>query len=103
MTSCESEVTWHATAKDIIQAQLQMPMGKKQITAHPVVCFLFSWLYGEENMTLQLTRISDGRQWVVTALSIELVSSTTGKHKRPACAKAIVSVICVITFRSAGS
>lgn len=54
-------------------------------------------------MILQLTRISDGMQWVVKSLSIELVSPTTGKNKRPACAKAIFSVICVITFPSSGS
>lgn len=80
-----------------------MSMGKQQITAHPVVYLLFSWLCRKENMILQLTRISDGMQWLVTSLSIELVSPTTGKNKRPARAKAIISVICVITSPSSGS
>lgn len=80
-----------------------MSTGQKQIIVHPVVYFLFSWLCRKENMILQLTRISDGMQWVVTSLSIELVSSTTGKNKRPACARAIISVICVVTFPSSGS
>jgi len=64
-------------------------MGEKQITAHPVYC-LFSWLCRKEKMILQLTRISDGMQWVVTSLSIELVSSTTGRNKRSARTKAII-------------
>lgn len=89
--------------KKLFKHNFRCPWGEKQITAHPVVYFLFSWFCRKENMILQLTRISDGMQWVVKSLSIELVSPTTGKNKRPACAKAIFSVICVITFPCSGS
>lgn len=66
-------------------------MGEKQVTARAAVCFLFSWPCSKENTIFQLTGIPDGMQGVITNVSTERVSPTTGKNRRAACAKGVIA------------